>query len=405
MYTASIIGQLKYTIGKVTCPPEMVPDDMLEFTKIWRMENEEEIYRRANYQDIKGSRSNWQYTRSMSAAQYNRADILSMAQQIWWHGSIGCQEAEGAGEGEYRFKETGRRVNTGQPDAEGRSFKKVVSLAERRRVANYLQEAYGISERRTCKVVSISRSTKRRQSGNQKKADLVKRIHELSDKHDRYGYRKIYDMLKAEGWAVSRETVRIIRKRDGLQVAKKQRKRRPLAGSTKKCHMAEYPNHVWSYDFVHDMTADGRSLKCLTIIDEYTREGLEIYTARSITSGDVIRVLERLFIQYGSPVCLRSDNGPELVAKKLRQWLREKGVGTHYIDPGSPWQNAYNESFNGVFRDGCLDRWIFVSVREAKQVIVQWLDEYNTVRPHGSLGGKAPVTFAKKERLNRDVAA
>jgi transposase InsO family protein len=383
----------------------MVPDDMLEFKTIWRRENEKEVYRGADHQDIEGSRSNRKHTGSMSAAQYSRADILSLAQQIWWHGSIGCQTVERTGEGEYRFKETGWGVNAGQPDAKGRSLKKVVSLAERRRVANYLQEAYGISERRTCKVVSITRSTKRRQSGGQKKEELVSHIHELSDKHDRYGYRKIYDMLKAEGWAVSRETVRIIRKREGLQVAKKQRKRRPLAGSTKKCHMAEHPNHVWSYDLVHDTTSDGRSLKCLTIIDEYTREGLEIYSARSITSGDIIRVLERLFIQHGCPLCLRSDNGPELVAKKLRQWLMEKGVGTHYIEPGSPWQNAYNESFNGVFRDGCLDRWIFTSVREAKQVISQWLEEYNTVRPHGSLGGKPPVAFAKQERLNRGLAA
>ncbi len=280
-----------------------------------------------------------------------------------------------------------------------------MSLAERRRVANYLQAAYGVSERRSCKVVSINRGTKRRQSGNDKKAALIKRIHELSYEHDRYGYRKIYDLMKADGWAVSRETVRIIRKRDGLQVAQKQRKRRPLAQSTKKCHMAEYPNHVWSYDLVHDTTADGRTLKCLTIIDEYTREGLEIYSARSITSGDIIRVLEGLFMRHGSPACLRSDNGPELVAKKLRQWLKDKGVGTHYIDPGSPWQNAYNESFNGIFRDGCLDRWIFTSVRKAKAVIVQWLDEYNTVRPHGSLRGKTPAVYAEQERLNREVAA
>lgn len=281
----------------------------------------------------------------------------------------------------------------------------MVSLAERRRVAKYLQEAYRVSERRTCRVISITRSTKRRQSGEDKKAELKKRIHELSAKHDRYGYRKIYDMLKAEGWAVSRETVRVIRKREGLQVAKKQRKRRPLAESTEKCHTAEYPNHVWSYDLVHDATADGRTLKCLTIIDEYTREGLEIYSARSITSGDVIRVLEGLFMKYGSPACLRSDNGPELIAKKLRAWLEKKRVGTHYIDPGSPWQNAYNESFNGVFRDGCLDRWLFTSVREARAVIAQWLQEYNTVRPHGSLGGKTPAAFAEQERLIREVAA
>lgn len=383
----------------------MIPDEMLEFKTIWRRENEEEIHGGADNQDFEGSGNDWKYTRDMPTEQHNGADILSLEKQVWRNGRIGGQEAERIGKRELRFKETGRRAITGQQDAKGCCFKKVVSLVERRRVANYLQEEYGVSERRTCKVISINRSTKRRQSGNEKRAELVKCIHELSDKHDRYGYRKIYDLLKAEGWAVSRETVRIIRKRDGLQVAKKQRKRRPLAGSTKKCYMAEYPNHVWSYDLVHDMTSDGRSLKCLTIIDEYTREGLEIYSARSITSGDIIRVLGELFVRHGSPECLRSDNGPELVAKKLRKWLKEKGVGTHYIDPGSPWQNAYCESFNGIFRDGCLDRWIFTSVREAKQVIRQWLEEYNTVRPHGSLRGKTPDVYAQQERLNREVAA
>jgi hypothetical protein len=230
----------------------MIPDEMLEFKVIWRREDEEEVYGRADHQDIEGSRGDRQYAGDMPAAQRNRADILSVAKQVRWNGSIGSKEIERVRKRELRFKETGGRVIAGQPDAEGRCRKKVVSLAERRRVANYLQDTYGVSERRTCKVVSINRSTKRRQSGNEKKAELVKRIHELSDKHDRYGYRKIYDLLKVEGWAVSRETVRIIRKRDGLQVASKQRKRRPLA-----CHMAEYPNHVWSYDFVMTRTHDG----------------------------------------------------------------------------------------------------------------------------------------------------
>jgi transposase InsO family protein len=383
----------------------MIPDEMLEFKIIWRRENEEEIHRGANHQDLERSRGDRQYTRDVPATQRIGADILPVAKQVRRNGSIRSKEIERIGKREHRFKETGGRIIAGQPDAEGGCLKKVVSLAERRRVANYLQESYGVSERRTCTVISINRGTKRRQSGSEKRAALVKRIHDLSDKHDRYGYRKIYDLMKGEEWAVSRETVRIIRKRDGLQVMQKQRKRRPLAGSTKKCHMAEYPNHVWSYDLVHDTTADGRTLKCLTIIDEYTREGLEIYSARSITSGDVIRVLEGLFMRHGSPVCLRSDNGPELVAKKLRQWLKEKGVGTHYIDPGSPWQNAYNESFNGIFRDGCLNRWIFTSVREARQVIAQWLEEYNTVRPHGSLRGKTPAVYAEQKRLNREVAA
>ena len=174
--------------------------------------------------------------------------------------------------------------------------------------------------------------------------------------------------------------------------------------STEKLNRAEHPNQVWSYDFVFDRTSEGRKLKCLTVVDEYTREGLAIHAARTITSGDVVRVLEELFQRYGSPVCLRSDNGPELVAKTLKEWLCEKKVGTHYIDPGSPWQNPFVESFNGVFRDGCLDRWWFYSVQEARRVIEQWLKEYNYERPHGSLNGLTPAAFVEGCRVSDQVA-
>ncbi len=186
-------------------PPKMIPDEMLEFKRIWRREDEEEIYGGADNKDTEGSRVDREYTGDMPLAQRDGTDILPLAKQIRRNGSIGGQEAERVGKREFRFNETGERIITRQPNAERRCRKKVVSLAERRWVANYLQEEYGVSERRTCKVVSINRSTKRCQSGNQNKADLVKRIHKLSYEHDRYGYRKIDDLLKAAEWAVSRE--------------------------------------------------------------------------------------------------------------------------------------------------------------------------------------------------------
>ncbi len=161
---------------------------------------------------------------------------------------------------------------------------------------------------------------------------------------------------------------------------------------------AEYPNHVWSYDFVHDETSNRRRLRCLTVIDEYTRAGLAIYCARSITSGCVVRVLEALFSRFGAPGCLKSDTGPEFVAHRVTAWLKERGVGTIYIEPGSPWQNGHNESFNSVFCDGCLDHWLFYSVREARRVIDQWLCEYNHERPHGALDGLKPAQFAAQAR-------
>jgi putative transposase len=281
----------------------------------------------------------------------------------------------------------------------------VVSLAAKRCAAEYLQEAYSVSERRVCVVLSLDRSSARRQSSNDEAGERVARIHTLSVRYPRFGYRKIYHLLKAAGTRISRERVRLIRKQEGLQVVKKPRKRRPLGMSTALPTRAEYPNHVWSYDFLHDETTDGRRLKCLTLLDEYTREGLAIYGARSVTASEVVRVLEELFAQRGAPACLKSDNGPELMAKQVTAWLKERGVKTHFIDPGSPWQNGYNESFNGVFRDGCLDRWVFYSVAEARRIINQWLDEYNHERPHGSLNGMTPAAFAALHQKSMKKAA
>jgi putative transposase len=223
---------------------------------------------------------------------------------------------------------------------------------------------------------------------------LIQRIHTLSERYPRFGYRKIYHLLKAEQWGVNRETVRRIRKHEGLQVIKTAHKRRPVGESTTTPTRAASPNHVWSYDFVHDETTDGRRLKCLTVLDEYTREGLTIHCARSITAEDVVQVLQRLFVQRGAPGYIKSDNGPEFIAQRVTTWLRGQRVDTHFIDPGSPWQNGHNESFNGVFRDGCLNRWLFTSVQEARRIITHWLEEYNHERPHGALDGLTPHAFA-----------
>jgi putative transposase len=188
-------------------------------------------------------------------------------------------------------------------------------------------------------------------------------------------------------------------------VVKKARKRCPVGTNTAVPTRAAHPNHVWSYDFVHDATTDGRRLKCLTVLDEYTREGLTIDCARSITAGDVVQVLQQLFAQRGAPGYVKSDNGPEFIAQQVTNWLRAHQVDTTFIEPGSPWQNGHNESFNGVFRDGCLDRWLFTSVQEARRLIIHWLEEYNHERPHGALDGLTPAAFAAQSRASREPAA
>lgn len=281
----------------------------------------------------------------------------------------------------------------------------MVGLAAKRQAAKHLEQALGVSERRTCRVLSLSRSSKRRRPG-QTESELVKRVIELSQKYPRFGYRKIYWCLKGEDWKVGKERVRLIRKQEGLKVVRKQRRRRVMGRnvSTGVVAKAEYPGHVWAYDFVSDQTTDSRTLKCLTITDEFTRRGQTVKCGRSITSGDVTRVLDDLFMLHGAPAYIRSDNGPEFIAHAIRKWLKERKVKTIYIDPGCPWQNPYNESFNSVFRDGCLNRYLFASVKEAQEIIDAWLFEYNHERPHGSLDGMTPAQFEQQHwQTGRDV--
>jgi putative transposase len=272
----------------------------------------------------------------------------------------------------------------------------MVSLPERRRGVTYLRNEYGISERRACQAMQMNRSSYRYVGSQALVDERYRRVLNLSQQYPYWGYRKVYDLLRAEELQISRERVRLLRRREGLQVVRKHRKRKVLGTTTRWVKRARYPNHVWSYDFVFDQTEDGRQLKCLTVVDEFTRQGLAIQVERSLTAGDVIRILGELFREHGRPACTRSDNGPELVSVAVQKWLQDQHVDTHYIDPGSPWQNAYNESFNSIFRTTCLDRWLLCSMTEARVVINQWLEEYNTVRPHGALGGMNPEQFLQR---------
>jgi transposase InsO family protein len=269
----------------------------------------------------------------------------------------------------------------------------MVSLPERRRAVTYLKNEYPVSERRACAVLSVNRSSYRHQGTRSQVDDVHREVVRLSERYSYWGYRKIYDLVDRDRFPVGRERVRLIRRREGLQVVKKRKKKKVLGRSTQWVHRAEYPNHVWCYDFVSDRVIDGRTLRCLTVVDEFTREGLTIYCATSVTSVDVIAVLAELIAQHGRPLCIRSDNGPEFIAAAVKKWLAQHSIGTRYIDPGSPWQNPFSESFNSIFRITCLDRWEFESVLESRAVIDQWLEEYNTIRPHGSLGGRSPAQF------------
>ncbi len=226
---------------------------------------------------------------------------------------------------------------------------------------------------------------------------MVERIIELATQYGRYGYRRITAMLKQEEWQVNHKRVERIWRSEGLKVPKKHPKRRRLWLNDGSCIRLrpQFKDHVWSYDFVTDRTSDGRAFRILTIIDEYTRECLAILVKRHITSQDVIDQLFELIIFRSIPEHIRSDNGPEFTAKAVRGWLNRLGVKTLFIEPGSPWENGYIESFNGKLRDELLNREVFYTLTEAKVLIEQWRREYNQVRPHSSLGYRPPAPEAR----------
>ena len=262
-----------------------------------------------------------------------------------------------------------------------------------------------MSERRACEVVEQPRGTQRytpREPDDERA--LVKRMRELSAAHPRYGYRRVWALLRAERFAaVNRKRVHRLWRREGLKVPQTQRKRRRLGHSGNSCtrRKAEHANHVWSYDFVLDQTSDGRRLKLLPVVDEFTRECLAIEVERRLTAPDVVATLAYLFELRGPPAFVRSDNGPEFVAAAVKAWLAASGSATLYIEPGSPWENAYVESFNGRLGDELLDREEFATVAEAKVLVEDHRLEYNHRRPHSALGYTTPAAFAAAYRKNQ----
>jgi len=273
----------------------------------------------------------------------------------------------------------------------------MVSPARRKEAVQEAQTTWKVSERRACEVIEQPRSTQRYVAKERDgERPLVQRMLELVRRHPRYGYRRAWALLRGEGFRVNVKRVYRLWRREGLKVPQKQRKKRRLGCSANGCvrHRTEHLDHVWAYDFVSDQTADGRTLKFLTVEDEYTREALAIEVERSLTSQEVIETLRYLFEVRGAPKFIRSDNGPEFIAQALREWLASSGVGTLYIEPGAPWENGYNESFNSRFRDELLNGELFTSVKEAKVVTEDFRLEYNHRRPHSSLGYRTPAAFA-----------
>ena len=260
-----------------------------------------------------------------------------------------------------------------------------------------MQRLHHVSERRACRVLGQPRTTQRYAAVARPDEDaLTAAIIRLASQYGRYGYRRITALLRTEGWHVNHKRVERIWRREGLKVPTKQPKRGRLWLNDGSCLRLRPSgqNHVWAYDFVQARTHDGRALKMLTVIDEFTRECLAIEVARRLRSDDVLQVLADLMVQHGAPDHIRSDNGPEFTAKAVRAWLTRIKVKTLFIEPGSPWENGFNESFNGKLRDELLNGEIFYTLQEAQVLIERWRRHYNTIRPHSALGYRPPAPEA-----------
>jgi putative transposase len=282
-----------------------------------------------------------------------------------------------------------------------------VSPTRRREAVARAMTAFRISERRACRALGVPRSSPRH-VGTERgpEEELLLRIGALARENPRYGYRRVGALLVREGWSVDLKRVHRLGRREGLKVPRIRRRRRRLGRSESGCtrRKAEGPDHVWSYDFLHDQTADGRGLKLLPVVVEFARECPTIEVERSLTAEDVVSPLEYLFEVRGEPEFIRSDNGPEFIAEAVRSWLAGRGAKTLYIAPGSPWENACSETFNSRLRDELLDREVFETLKEAKLILEDHRLDYNHRRPHSSLGYRTPAEFAAA-RMKPGVAS
>jgi len=270
----------------------------------------------------------------------------------------------------------------------------MLSPARRRSCVEHVVRQVGVCERRACVVLGQHRSTQRKAPrGANDEALLTADIIELAKRYGRYGYRRVTALLRAAGWAVNRKRVQRIWRCEGLKVPHRQPKRERLwlADGSRIRLRPERPNHVWAYDFVEDRTRDGRRFRMLCVVDEFSREALAIRVARRLTSSDVIDVLADLLLTHGRPAPIRSDQGPELIAAAVKDWMAGVGARTAYIEKASPWENGYVESFNGKLRDELLDGEVFDTLREAQVLIEAWRRHYNRVRPHSALAYRPPA--------------
>lgn len=277
----------------------------------------------------------------------------------------------------------------------------MIGAPDKRQTVRELSAA-GLSLTKACLILRTSRSSLSYRSRSGDDDELIAKIKEVRRKKPRWGYKRVWAKLRREGVLVNRKKVERLWRQLGFTLPKRKPRKRLRTGSSVPTS-ALYPNHVWTYDFVFDAEASGRTLKILTIVDEFTRLALAVIPGRSITSDVVKRVLTELFASHGLPAVIRSDNGPEFLAFELTEWLSDLGARTLNIEPGKPWQNAYGESFNSRLREECLNMEEFYSLNYARAVMESWRREYNEEHLHSSLGYITPAEFAEKHKKAVDL--
>ncbi|WP_246119929.1 IS3 family transposase [Blastopirellula retiformator] len=301
-----------------------------------------------------------------------------------------------------------RRSSARHLDAEGDRQGKLTTPQSRREAVKQLQENYSVSERRACRVLDLPRSSQRFEGKpRDEDARLTKRILELVRERPRWGYRQICQLLRREGETLNMKKMHRLWKAAGLKVPQKRRKKRATGVSTNACHVqpASFMHDVWTWDFIQSSTIDGRTIRFLNIVDEYTRQCLTIKVGRSITSEDAIDTLAELFSMHGVPKRIRCDNGPEFISCAIKTWLVLIGVEVLYIEPGSPWQNGFCESFNSRLRDEYLHQTDLRNEEDARIKARAWREDFNERRPHSSLGYLTPSEFARRCAASTPVAA
>ncbi|KAK81743.1 transposase, IS407 family [Bordetella holmesii CDC-H572-BH] len=330
----------------------------------------------------------------MPQARNLRGNVLQLEGEVRWHDGVGRSEAQGAGAGEQQAQEAVGRVDAGQGGASGSAKPKVVSPQAKREAVRTLMTERSMGVTRACGLVGISRSLFAYESTRSGDAALTERMKEMAVAKRRYGYRRIHVLLRREGWQANHKRIWRLYSLAGLSVRKRKRKR--IAATERVVRPAAIaPNQSWSMDFVADGLAYGRRFRCLTIVDDYTRECLAIEVDTSLPGLRVAMVLQRLAEMRGLPRSITVDNGPEFAGRALDAWAYQAGVKLSFIRPGKPVENAYIESFNGKFRDECLNEHWFLSLRQAKSLIENWRVEYNTDRPHSALGYLTPAQFVQ----------